>query len=1639
LRKFVLSVVLGSSGLALAGILPPDAAHAVPTRRHEGIPSIAVSEKNGRMWATWYAGPTPGEDSNNYVVLTTSADGGKTWKEALIADPDGAGPVRAFDPEIWYAPDGRLRWTWTERVAPLAGTSKDPCVIAGHGNTKDDRLMMVELGAEDEPDAAKVAPLRQIARGVMMCKPIVRRDGAWLFPVAHWHVDHSAAIYVTRDAGRTFEEIGGATVPANRREFEEHNLVELKDGTLRAYMRVRQRPPDRNGLWEADSKDGGVTWGPSRPSALKHTSSRAFVTKLRSGNLLAVKNGRYNKDEGRSNLTAYLSLDEGKTWQHSLCLDEERAGMSYPDGQQLPDGRIVLIYDRDRCGAREILSATLGEDDVRYGCLVTPGAKLLEPVHRGDSWRWLDGATLPQEGRAWSDTATPYVRLPDHLAGKVPGGVWGLSRQSSGICYRFRTDSRKIRIKWNLADRALAGHNMTGAGRSGVDVYGWDEKAGWRFVKGSRPKQPFCEIEFDWQPGRPCLVYLPLYNIVTRFELGVLAGATVEPLPPRANGATKPVVCYGTSITHGGSASRPGLAWTAIAARLADVPFVDLGFAGSGRMEPEMVTALSEIDASLYVLDCLWNMSLKALELRFEPFVRELRRRRPSTPILCAEDCNTFRDRTEKGRFVERVIAKLKAEDPKGWANLHFISNLEQMARTSEETVDGCHPNDLGMMSMGQGFARRYREILNLRGHGFLRTETGFGARPILIYNEDSDNVFRPAYHAKTNRYEEAEFRKYLEAVIGPGKITHFFMNVGARVANFPSKVTGTYWDCLDHPDMDHPAWIAAMKDFVVTQGKDHISIWTDMCREKGVSPWLSVRMNDIHCVFDPKFFANVGFWKDHPECWCEPHARTGGWDARALDYSHKAVRDWMLAFIAETLERYDTDGIEIDWMRFERHLPKGRERELSGALDETMREIRKLVDATAKRRGHPILVAARVDSDPRSALNHGTDWRVWTKEGLVDWLIPCNFFATVDFELPYARWVGEVKRLNPSVTVIPGLDCGVTLKGKRRLLTADEYCAWGERMDNQGAPGAYFFNLFSFYSPALAGCMGGGGLEPWQVIVKDGFTSDVIRRHKRSIPAGAPRECAPWLNPETVERDLVVYGSSPAALTAAIEAKAMGRSVVIVSPETRIGGLTTGGLGQTDIGNKAAFGGLALAFYREVAGLYRAPESWTWQPRSAYLPDGQCAGTKGEDSMWTFEPSAALKILEGWERRHALDIRRGERLDRGPGGVERKDGCIVAFRTLSGDVYRGKVFVDATYEGDLMAAAGVSSHIGREDNSVYGETLNGAQPKQGYHHFNADVSPYVKAGDPASGLLPGIESEPLGAEGAGDRRVQAYCFRMCLTDATANRIPFAKPSAYDARRYELLLRNLEGARKFEGQPWINSKMPNRKTDTNNRTGCSTDFIGQNHTWPEASYDERDRLLKAHLDYQQGLMWTLANHPRVPAVVRNEVSRWGTCRDEFADGFGCGWQRQLYVREARRLVGETVMTERHCRGEKVSARPVAMAAYQMDSHHVRRYVGADGFVHNEGDVEVGGGKPYPIDYGAITPKRAECTNLLVPVCVSASHIAFGSIRMEPVFFALGQAAGAAAALAAGGNGVVQDVDYARLRERLLTDGQVLSK
>ena len=522
---------------------------------------------------------------------------------------------------------------------------------------------------------------------------------------------------------------------------------------------------------------------------------------------------------------------------------------------------------------------------------------------------------------------------------------------------------------------------------------------------------------------------------------------------------------------------------------------------------------------------------------------------------------------------------------------------------------------------------------------------------------------------------------------------------------------------------------------------------------------------------------------------------------------------------------------------------------------------------------------------------------------------------------------------------------------------------------------------------------------------------------------------------------DVVIYGGTAAAVTAAVQASRMGKRVVIVSPDQHLGGLSSGGLGFTDTGDKAVIGGLAREFYHRLWLHYQTPAAWRWERRDEFGNKGQ--GTPAIDgenrTMWIFEPHAAEAAFEALVKDHAIPVVRGEWLDRSR-GVTKTGARIASIRTESGRTYAGRMFIDATYEGDLMAAAGVSYHVGRESTATYGERWNGVQTGVLHHrhHFGAvstPISPYVVAGDPKSGVLPRISTAPPGEYGAGDSKVQAYCFRMCLTDHADNLVPFARPDGYDARQYELLVRIFNAGWRETFQKF--DRIPNRKTDTNNHGPFSTDNIGMNYDYPDASYARRREIVREHERYQKGWLFFIANDPRVPEDVRTAFRAWGLAKDEFTDNGH--WPHQIYVREARRMLGAFVMTEHELLKTRPTPDPVGMGSYGIDSHNVQRYITPEGFVQNEGDIGVSTKGPYQIAYGSLVPKAGQADNLLVPVCVSSSHIAFGSIRMEPVFMILGQSAATAAALAIDAGVRVQDVPYARLRDRLLADQQILSR
>lgn len=501
------------------------------------------------------------------------------------------------------------------------------------------------------------------------------------------------------------------------------------------------------------------------------------------------------------------------------------------------------------------------------------------------------------------------------------------------------------------------------------------------------------------------------------------------------------------------------------------------------------------------------------------------------------------------------------------------------------------------------------------------------------------------------------------------------------------------------------------------------------------------------------------------------------------------------------------------------------------------------------------------------------------------------------------------------------------------------------------------------------------------------------------------------------IEADVCIYGGTSAGVIAAYAVQKLGKKAILMEPGYSLGGMSSGGLGYTDIGNKFAITGLARDFYRRVGDHY------------------------GKFEQWIFEPHVAEKIFNDYVQQGGYTVKFNSRVKE----VKKTGTAIteVVFEnalSLSGPVQivRAKMFIDCTYEGDLMAKAGVRYRVGREANSEFNETINGVQLMKG-HQFPDGVDPYVIKGQPESGLLWGISPESLAPEGSGDDKVQAYNFRICLSSNPSNRVTITRPEGYDSSRYELLLRLMDAQpeNRTLNDYVILSPMPNQKTDINNRGGFSTDMIGMNYRYPEAGYEERAAIVKEHERYTKGLLYFLGNDLRVPQPIRDEMKKWGYPKDEYVSNGH--WSPQLYVREARRMVGQYVMTQANCEGNAKVGDGVGLAAYTMDSHNTQRLV-VNGQVKNEGNVEIGGFGPYPIAYRSLTPKPDEAANLLVPVCLSATHIAYGSIRMEPVFMVLAQSSATAAVMAIDQAVPVQEINVSALREKLrkdpLADGSV---
>lgn len=497
---------------------------------------------------------------------------------------------------------------------------------------------------------------------------------------------------------------------------------------------------------------------------------------------------------------------------------------------------------------------------------------------------------------------------------------------------------------------------------------------------------------------------------------------------------------------------------------------------------------------------------------------------------------------------------------------------------------------------------------------------------------------------------------------------------------------------------------------------------------------------------------------------------------------------------------------------------------------------------------------------------------------------------------------------------------------------------------------------------------------------------------------------------------DVVVYGATASGAMAALAAARQGMHVVLLEPGTHVGGMLTGGLSATDVGNPNVIGGEALEFFGQVGRYYDMPQY-------------------GQKVSWRFEPHVGESILRSMLQQAKVDVRFNVRM-REKDGVKKSAGRITSLTTEDGDAWKGKVFIDATYEGDLMAAAGVSFAWGRESIAQYGESVAGVRAESPGHQFKFKLSAYGADGK----LLPEISAIAMAPPGSGDHEVQAYNFRLILTQDPANLVPFPRPEKYDPHEYQLLANYLRGFQQQYGRPprlnelTIPIGIPGHKADFNNNGPFSTDYIGKDWAFPNASYAERTAIWQDHINYTKGFFYFLAHDPQVPQQLRKEVNTWGLAKDEFTDTDH--WPFQLYIRESRRMIGQYVMTQKDVQTDRTKVDAIGMGSYNMDSHNFERVVAADGSVQNEGDTEIPV-QPFQIPYGILVPKQHQVTNLLVPVCVSASHVAYSSLRLEPQYMIMGQAAGVAASMASPADMPVQDVDMKKLQEKLLQQGAIL--
>ena len=664
---------------------------------------------------------------------------------------------------------------------------------------------------------------------------------------------------------------------------------------------------------------------------------------------------------------------------------------------------------------------------------------------------WIDVANLDIGGCGYRSCEEPFVRLPRLQRDRAPASVRSMACESTGLNFRFKTNSRKIVFRYVTAKRTWADPLIPPSGLQSVSL--WERREddkNWEYVGKNHPNANGTnEYVVGWQPKNVGCLYFPMRSVVTAFKVGIERGCRFETVPDPKPGK---VVVYGTSIIHGGCVSSAGMMFTSFMGRRLDRDIVNLGFSGAGKMELQMADVIAGIDAALYIIDCDWNMTVDMQKERYELFVRRLRKLRPSTPILLCGGCTESNTPRSQEVFAKSVYDRLKVENGDGKTMLHFLSGVDALPRCSWATHDHCHPNDYGAPFMGEVYARRVAEILGRHGAG---------RRPIVAVNEDNTRFFMQDPPMMT----EDALNAFIDSMAG-GKVTHLFMCPSGQRPSYGSKVWEPIWTGLDEPGGDQKngqTMRAKNAKILFDKGIDPYKVWIKRCRERGISPWLSPRMNDCHNADQQAPFRSTTFWRTHDELHCEPGYRGPDWNRATLNFAKDEVQDYTFALVKEQLDRYDIDGYELDFMRFHDHFPRDIAAQSSRHLDRFVKRVKMYVERKAAERGHPILLGVRVATTPQAARAKGCDVGTWVREGWVNWVCASTYWETPDYNTPVKEWREWFGERADETVLLAGTDHGVRAVGRggvRLDMEMKYYAGFADVQWGNGMDGLYLFNI---------------------------------------------------------------------------------------------------------------------------------------------------------------------------------------------------------------------------------------------------------------------------------------------------------------------------------------------------------------------------------------------------------------------------------------------------------------------------------------------------------------------------------------------------------------------------------------------------